>query len=317
MKWFLNSTERIFRNWRSKLVFIIIAIIFAFIYQTYILSYKIVEIPLYYEINPNLSLLNEIPNSIPIKVKGRGEILEKISSKDFKATLDSQVITEEGSYSIPINTEFLLKDHREIQYSSEIKRINLTLEKTKKSLVEVIPFFSGHLKEGLEVIDVSLFPKRVIIEGPSSLVNLIQQIPIKPIDLSTHQESFSQLVEVDTPFNLKVSNKSLISVNVTIKAIRESIRLDNVPIGFINLSSKFTIKNFKEEGWITSSFIIKDKEGSLKSLENTYLIVDLSEIEEEGAFNLPVQILTQAEKQYISYGPHEISLVIEIEDEEK
>lgn len=315
MKWFLDSLERIFRNWKLKLFFIIIAITFAFIYHSYILSYEIIEIPLSYEINPNLSLLNEIPNSVLLKVKGRPEVLQKISSKDFKAFLDCQSLKEEGSYSIPINVEPLLKDNYGLQYSSEIDKIHLTLEKTKKALVEVIPSFSGSLKEGLGIEDVSLFPKKVIIEGPSSLISLLQQIPIQPIDLSTHQESFSQLVEIDTPFNIKASNKSLISINVTIKAIREFIRLDNVTIGFINLPSGFILNNFQEEGWISSYFIIKDKEDALKSLQNTFLIVDLSEIKSEGVFNLPVQILTKSEKQYISYGPHEVSLSIKKKEE--
>lgn len=317
MKGFLDFLEKVFRNWKTKLFFIFISLIFALVYHTYILSYKIIDIPLFYEINPTLSLLNEVPNTVPLKIKGREEILNQISSKDFKASIDSQNIKEEGFYSLSITIESQLKDTQGLQYSSEISKINLTLEKTKKALIEVVPSFSGSLGDGLEIEEINLFPKRVIIEGPISIVTLLQQIPIKPIDLSIHQESFSQLVEIDTPFNLKTSNKSLISINVNIKTIRESIQFDNIAIEVINLSPSLLIDNFEEEGWFASSFMAKDKDISIESLKDTQLIIDLSQIKGEGSFNLPVQILTKAEKQYLSYGPHEVSLSVKEKQKEE
>ncbi len=134
----------------------------------------------------NYTLL-DTPESVRVKVRGVRNIIATLSASDLSAYVDLNGIGE-GRHSVKITTVIPASvELVEVNPDKALLRVDTTI--SRKVPVEV-RYTSGPAA-GAVVGNVTLTPDTVTVDGPKSLLDVIDKAIVQ-IDLSNHTESFSE-----------------------------------------------------------------------------------------------------------------------------
>lgn len=268
--------------------------IFAFALWFYIelnLSFTLdVSIPVEIQSAKSQALAEEIPNSIDVKVKGKGwDLLNILISKNLKYNLD---ITRLKKDSKIITSQFIA-DRLNLQPNVSILEINpdtinVNFDKVSDKLVPVKNNITVNLKEGYLIVGKpKLNPDSVEIQGASFLINKIKFLPTEHKvfnDVNSDiqgtisiKDTLSNLIDIITrqisfKYNVQLSaEKNFDEIEVTVLNIPEDKEVLLIPpkinislrggvdrlAGINNSDLKVTIEFAKLES-DTLGFVIPD-----------------------------------------------------------
>ncbi|MEO8665417.1 MAG: CdaR family protein [Ignavibacteria bacterium] len=227
---------------KKNLRIFILSFVFALALWLYInlnLSYSLsISIPVEVQTGKSQALIEEIPNSIDVKVKGKGwDLLNLIISKDLKYNLDisklkkdTKIIT--GQY---VNESLDLQPNVSILEISP-DTININFDKVFEKLVPVRNNIKVKLKEGYDIIGSPVLnPDSVKIQGASYIVNKMKYIPTEEKIINNVNSDISGVVNIkDTLPNLIRINKQQVSYSYNIQLSAEK-NFDEVYVNVTNV----------------------------------------------------------------------------------
>lgn len=203
------------------------------------LSYSLdISIPVEVQSSKSQALAEEIPNSIDVKVNGKGwDLLNIMISKNLKYNLDITKLKKDSK----IITQQYISERLNLKPNVSILEIvpdtiSINFDKVTSKNVPVKNNIIVNLKEGYRIIgNPSLDPNLVDVEGASFLINKIKFLP-------TETKVFNNVnTDIEGFINLKDTLSNLI--NVGTKVIKYSYRiqlsaekdLEEVSIDVINV----------------------------------------------------------------------------------
>jgi YbbR domain-containing protein len=212
-----------YRQFSFKLFFFSLAIAvmlwFYVIFQA--LAESSLTIPIQYDrLPPNISVLKE-PEKVTLVIEGPVRLVKKLQKKDITASLDlAEATTGVKSFH---SSELDVKMPRLFRVTGvEPEYLKFTFDKKLKKNVDVTPMLKGTLKMGLRIEKVETKPDVIIIEGPASLLEGINQINTIPIDIGGLKENHQDHV------SLQLDDKR-IKANETQALVTIYVRSSNQP----------------------------------------------------------------------------------------
>ena len=203
------------------------------------LSYSLdVSIPFEIQTTKSQALTEEVPNTIDVKVKGKGwDLLNILISKDLKYSLDISKLKKDSK----IITEQFVNERLNLQQNVSILEINpdtisINFDKVFEKLVPLKNNIVLNLKEGYSIVgNPVLIPDSVKIQGASYLLNKIKFIPTEVKVINNVNSDIQGVV------NIKDTLSSLIKVDLKQVNFRYRIQLsaekniDDILINVLNV----------------------------------------------------------------------------------
>lgn len=222
------------QNWILKLI----SLIFALVLWFFVMGERKQElgfpVPLNLENIPKgMMVANEVPNLIDVRISGPRTLLMNLSPQDISISVDLKELK-------PGITSFKRLDERlNIPSALKVTRlspsfVDVKLERIKEKEVPVKVVVSGDPPEGYKLINVSLNPGKVLVEGAESELKDVSQLETEAVDLTTSRESFSLMVPVIYRGKYTVlKEQAAVEVQVTIEGppVSEEDVFEQVPAG--------------------------------------------------------------------------------------
>lgn len=253
--------------------------------------------------DPNLLLVEEIPNQARLTLEAPRSIWDKLNSNPtlIQAWVDLSGLGA-GTHEVEVKSRINASPVRNLQIDPE--QIQLTLEPLLQRSLPIQPVVTGGLPVGYQKGEPSIDPQEVSISGPESQVNRVSLARVL-LNVSGASESIDQSVRVEL-----LDEAGLVVPNLNINPAEVSVSL---PIqllgGFKNAAVKVVTKGQVAEGYRLTSISVSPPTVTLFS-------DDLNLIEQIPGFveTLPVDLSNLTDDVEISTGlnlPENVTLVRE------
>lgn len=205
---------------------LIFSFVFALALWFYIelnLSYSLdISVPVEVQSSKSQALSEEIPNSIDVRVKGKGwDLLNLLISKNLKYNLDISKLKKDSR----IITSQFITERLNLQPNVSILEINpdtinINFDKVSSKLIPVKNNIVVNLKDGYKIVgEPVLNPDSIEVQGASFLINKIRAIP-------TEVKIFNNVnSNIEGVANIKDTLSNLISVSAKQISFRYNVQL--------------------------------------------------------------------------------------------
>jgi YbbR domain-containing protein len=144
----------------------------------------------------NLIVVNNVPHGIEIRVNGPRSLVRSLSTENLSKTLDL-ANTREGAVSFSISSEGI-----PLPRGVKITRINPTqvtviLQNLLTKKITVHPRVTGKPALGYELESMIAIPEQVDIAGPDDVVEKLEGLYTKPIDIQGLKTDLKQRAFLD------------------------------------------------------------------------------------------------------------------------
>lgn len=268
----------------------------------------------------------EVSFYVPVKFKNEGEGLKaftdtslisvlvkgpKISMKNFtfndiKIEIDLSNF-QSGEYLYRIKpTDVMLPSGIHL-IRLEPQDIRIIIDKLGKKTVKVIPSFIGDLKDGYKISSVVITPSYVTIYGTSKKIKALESVETLPINISGVDGNLKQKVGIKV--GEIISDAKPGEVQVELKIVENIIvkNLNNLSFVLENLNPHFKVVRINPDRVDLS---VKGRSDKLNSLDNLKLFVDLSKINKDGIYELPIKVTGTEGVEVVDIIPSKIKIEV-------
>jgi len=192
-------------------------------------------------------------DKIEIRIKGNPRKIEMLNKEtilypadlytdlEFDPAGDSDSI-EPGHYLLPVDWTRIPLDPSISIMDISPSYLSVRLDrKTTKTFKVAIPY-SGEPAKGYMALAPACEPPTVALTGAESLINKIEQLQTKPVDLTNASEDFKKEVPLDLNPLLFSSAQSMFIVTIPIKSRTGTRSIETIPIQLRNSPKRVTIE---------------------------------------------------------------------------
>lgn len=256
-----------------------ISVILALILWAYLNSSQVgrvsVDLPIEYRnLSEEFIISYASENISTVTLEGRKETLRTIdvSSLNLYVDLESPRVNEKWTYPVQLDTP-QMPDTVGVSFS--VERVDIMVEEKKKMSVEVIPVFTGDIKDGFVAGRIQIEPSTVEITGPASIIGGIEYINTEPVRLDEQEDGIDRSVSLVTPENSIQLSHSTARIRLPVIDMEKLYFLD-IPLVIYSRGDQFDHFLSSET---TRVYLKKDEEPELSPSE-LESFVDMIPIEE-------------------------------------
>jgi len=251
-------------------------------------------------------------DKIEIKIQAASKLMEFVKKQNLHYYVDlytdleldpagASDSIEPGAYLIPV-------EKNRIPLRSGIKILSIKpyylsvqLEnKITKTFKVAIPY-KGKPAKGYIALEAAVKPSRVQLTGAAPLINSIDNLETKVVDLTNVRESFKKKVPLNLDNQANVtSSEHIILVNIPIHQQLISKKIENIPIQILNSRYPAKIKPSKINIIVEGPF---EAVNNKKIIDQIYSFIDMKDLTSgvyarHAYINIPVDlIMTNADPQ--------------------
>lgn len=280
--------ERILHQWTAKVICLIIAIFLYVFNQVSLIDKKIFTIPLKIQENGSVMHVGTVQNSVSIIVRTSSENMKLISLNEISATVNLDTIVESGKYELPVNLVISnnLKSLDPMEIKLKDNNVSIEVDKKAFKYVNIEPSIFGNVAHGYEIEKVEVNPSSVMIIGPETILNSIDNIYTDSVNVSNAEVSFTTKTKIKNINQLiRIEEESEYKASVTV--VPQNMEKEFVvPVELMNLPSDLVCS--EPLPTVTIKLL-----GTVNYLEN-YSVPNrsvqayLSDITEIGTYELPL-----------------------------
>ena len=199
----------------------------------------------------NLQIINDINETIDIKIQGKRYDISRLNSQDFYASVDLSDVTSAGKYNVTLDVSSKTNEDCTILETNP-KTITLEIDEI---ITKVFPITGTapdiSLPEGFYADDVTTSPETISVTGSASMLNKIERIEARSTfhgDITESTQTNSEIIIYGNNGTKIVSDKiklstELVTVNIPIYKQKElPLKFTiNYPPNFDADSLKYTI----------------------------------------------------------------------------
>lgn len=278
-------------NWTAKIVCIAIAIFIYIFHAVLLLDKKVLDVPLEVINEGVLCPTSLIPKSVKVLVRSTSSNLTALSAQGcLKAYIYLSDRTAPDTYNFPVVTEVVASniDSDPLELTVTPEHIRVSLEERVQCYVPIEPMFYGDVDQNFKIDSVKVSPSEAKVSGPKSIVEAINHVytkklnikgAIKSFSLSTTLDEVSPLVKVDSEVDIRVGitlvtrkgSKTYEKVQLLVQGLAEGLAIE----------SSIPLVSFEIEGVpkVIDPYKLSDKT----------IVLDCSSITAAGTYKLPVK----------------------------
>ncbi len=230
-------------------------------------------------------------------VEGRKEHLKSINIKNVRAyvNLDNAVV---GSKEYPIRLD-KQQVPEEVTLSLASGEVTVTIEKKSERWVRVVPVIEGTVRKGKVMIDRMVFPERVRITGPKSIIDSIDSLDTEEVSVENETADLNRQVGLrhERLADISLSEK-LFTVKVAITDLKDLVMV-TVPVTVLNGSNDFDyeLRDREAEVYVRAKNdlgVAADQvEASVDAARLNYLALFGNEAAGSASADLPVTVIVR------------------------
>jgi len=304
----MRILDRMLNRWHIKVMSLLLAMVLFWLYRTSSMEERFFSIPLQIEVNENYVIAQEHINNVRISLRGSEEIYS-ILEEDITAKLDFSRHQREGSYreAVQIFKRGTALAVENLEVRVEPGELVLQLEQKVEKSLPVEPSIKGFPSLGYELSQYFVSPSSVTVVGPRSQMNRLEVINTETINVSERYEDFtvsSRLVHpspmVEFPGGEVVEFRGVIDEAILVRT------LSGINIGLVDLPSDLQPESDQLQGSIT----LQGSQLELEELnmDDIVFVLDCSEIEQPGVYDLPVSVDLPGNITVLNYLPRTVTL---------
>ncbi len=180
--------------------------------------------------------------SIEFHIKGSKSAIKSLSQENLKYILDLSN-AKTGVISIPVNQTLLSFPKGISVLKVTPSFVTVRIEREIKKILSVDISFSGKPAKGFDVEKSEVKPSSVMLKGPEIILESLNKILTKPIDLNGVSESFKKEVTLDLKEGITlISTDKLILAKIDIREKTGKKTISDIPVTGKNSSLKFDIQ---------------------------------------------------------------------------
>ncbi|WP_130807782.1 CdaR family protein [Senegalia massiliensis] len=253
-------------------------------------------------------------NPSEVLVKGPRSIVNNVDKVRANVNIDG--IQNDIKRTVPM--KLLNSDGDEIsRLEKDPNTVNVEVSILKLKEVSVEPVIKGNPLVDHEITDVEIEPKKVTIKGREDVLEGVETIKTKPIDISYESDDLDKQVELDLPEGIYLVGDKELKINVKISENeKNTFEFDKNDIKAKNIDEGLKFKLAESEDDTNVSISITALEDIMKDLDKNdfELFIDLKDIS-EGEHTVDIEVNTPEGVILESIDPKTLKIVVEVKDE--
>ena len=300
------------KNWPIKILSLAAAVLLFLLNAVVGLEERYVNVPIELELPGNLVPNSSYANNARVGVRGEPDDIWTIAENDIEVFVDFSGVTAEGVYRRPVEyrATAAIRDVDPLEINIEPEEITVSLEEKLGRNVPVAPQIAGTPPEGYLLENWVTTPDSVLLEGPRSLVEPIEQLVTEEVDISNRRDDFSLRLRLVTPDPLvNVPGGEFVDFTARIEERIVTRTFEDVPVVVAGLRDDLRPSAPLPRGFVQ----IQGRELAVEEIlsDEVLLIVDATDVEQAGAVTIPVRASLPQEIKVVTYDPRQVELVIE------
>jgi YbbR domain-containing protein len=181
------------------------------------------------DVPEGLEVVEESVRTVEVRLRGAAEVLRRLTPQDLHVGID---LREAGPGE---RFAYLGPGDVEAPFGVRVTRVTpanvrLRLDRTMERTVEVIPRVVGSPAEGYEIYRIDLSPKEIVVAGPTSRLDGLEQVTSEPVSADGLREPYSRVVRVELDPLLRTSGDPEVTLTLDIREERLRRDLSGVPV---------------------------------------------------------------------------------------
>ena len=188
------------------------------------------------------NVLRSTPQSLTIR--GASSVVQRVSA----AAVTVDTADAAGSFTVAVPYTLIDSSGQEVaptmlERSTSSISVSVEVYPTRDIPIstEIAGAVSGQPAEGYVVESIAVQPETLTVAADQEILDGLEELYIEPISVDGASQSFSVRQAVSSLSAFKSISASEVYVNVTIAEQTASARLEDVPIGYVNLAEGLSI----------------------------------------------------------------------------
>lgn len=285
-----NKLAKIFDNWVPKIISLIAAALLFYLYNVSKYDTRVLIIPLEHSIADTLALVNPLPATVRVTLKGESNVIYSIPEDDISAHVNLSSYTIPGTYRVPIRIEkkgsALAASF--LEYTLYPLDVEAQLDKKITKKVPVVPVFGSEMPENYEVINIRLQPEEVEITCPAALADAVTKIETESIVTTLQEGVYSYRAKLNSPKEtVQILNNQGVMVLWEVKKIIVYKTFQDIPVTIHGLSDSLEIAGDIPQVTLKVSGLRQDVESLI--LESNMVTINLTDIDQQGVYSVAIE----------------------------
>jgi len=218
----MDIRKLLFDNWGIKLLSLGISLTLWFFVTSKGKTEVTLTIPIELRNTPlNMAVVGDVTGSMDIRVQGQERVLRDITVGKKIVCIADLSMTKVGENVVPISPDDIRRPAGvSIAYMS-ISEIKVRLESLLQRTFRLKPILYGSPAAGFRVAKISVSPSRITVEGPTSMMQMLDGLQTMPIDIQGSREDITVEPKIDYQGKqVKIIEKNIL-IHINLERIRK------------------------------------------------------------------------------------------------
>jgi YbbR domain-containing protein len=165
----------------------------------------------------NMAVVGPVASSLEVRVQGQERLLRDITTgKKLVGILDLSM-TKEGENVVRLSPDDISRPADVVVTHMSLSEVKVRLEPLIRKTFRLKPVVHGAPASGYRLQNIIITPPKITVEGPSSVVKMLDSLQTMPIDIQGAAENRS----IEPKIDYQGQSVKLIEKNVEVRIIIE------------------------------------------------------------------------------------------------
>jgi YbbR domain-containing protein len=186
----MNLRSLLVENWGIKLISLGLSLMLWFYVTSKGKTEMTLTVPLELRNIPqNMVVVGPVASSLEVRVQGQERLLRDITTdKKLVGILDLSM-TKEGENAVRLSPDDISRPSDIVVTHMSLSEVKVRLEPLIRKTFRLKPIVHGAPASGYRLKNVVITPPKVTVEGPSSVVTMLDSLQTMPIDIQGAAEN--------------------------------------------------------------------------------------------------------------------------------
>lgn len=214
----MNLRGMFVENWGIKLISLGLSLMLWFYVTSKGKTEMTLTVPLELRSIPqNMAVVGPVASSMEVRVQGQERVLRDITTgKKLVGILDLSM-TKEGENVVRLSPDDISRPSEVAVTHMSLSEVKVRLEPLIRKTFRLKPVVHGVPASGYRLKNIVITPPKISVEGPSSVVKMLDSLQTMPIDIQGAAENRS----IEPKIDYQGQSVKLIEKNVEVRIIIE------------------------------------------------------------------------------------------------
>ena len=194
----MNFRNLLFDNWGIKLVSLALSLTLWFYVTSKGKTEMTLTVPLELRNIPqNMAVVGDVAGSLEVRVQGQERALRDITLGKKVIGIIDLSMAKVGENAIPLSPDDIRRPSGMTVTHMSLPEVKIKLEPLVRKTFRLKPILYGTPANGYRLLKIAVLPPKVTVEGPVSVVKMLDGLKTMPIDIQGAAGDLSVSAKID------------------------------------------------------------------------------------------------------------------------